>query len=142
MSNYTKRNVLHLAAMHASTDTMDVVSAASLRGLDPDARDRDGHTPNECFLKCRHAHCAVARQSLDVERESWSALMQSTRGDTPVLLNEDENDQDWMATNLDAISCKHEDLCSVDEISIDSMSEHEFVDAEDVYEDIAGSTRC
>ena len=79
ISNYNKRNVLHLAALHASTEVIDMLTRAKLLGLDEEAQDKDGHPPNECFLKCRASHCAVARKSFDAERRSWVGLMKSAR---------------------------------------------------------------
>ena len=79
ISNYNKQNILHLAALHASTEVMDMLTSAKLLGLDEEARDKDGHPPNECFLKCRGSHCAVARKSFDAEKSSWVGLMESAR---------------------------------------------------------------
>ena len=58
---------------------LSLLAAANLPGLEMKARDKDGHSPNECFLQCRGAHCAIARQSLDEEGKAWARLMESTR---------------------------------------------------------------
>ena len=137
MSNHSKRNALHLAAMYASTATMDILSAASVEGLDADARDRDGHTPNECFLKCRNAHCAVARQSLEVERKSWTALMKSARGQARILLDGGDLDHQKLEKFSEGTRSDHEDPSPVDEMSSDSLSDDDFVDAEDSCENVA-----
>ncbi|KAF8859350.1 ankyrin [Acephala macrosclerotiorum] len=130
MSNQSKRNLLHLAALHASTEAMDMLAAADLFGLDPVAQDKDGHSPNECFMECRSAHCAVARKPFDVERKFWVRLMRSARGQTKVSLGVGDEDEE-MGVMHDDICDKHKHSFLVTETSSDSMSEEEYVDAED-----------
>ncbi|KAL8828114.1 MAG: hypothetical protein Q9191_002779 [Dirinaria sp. TL-2023a] len=77
--NHSERNILHLAALHGSMEMLNLLAAADLPGLETEARDKDGHSPNECFLQCRGAHCAAACQSLDLERKAWARLMESAR---------------------------------------------------------------
>ena len=68
-------------ALHVSTEAMDILASADLCKLDADARDSDGHTPNECFIKCRSECCALARKPFKIEAESWVRLMKSVRGE-------------------------------------------------------------
>lgn len=75
----SKRNALHITALYASTDVMELLTTAHLFGLDTLARDKYGHSPDECFMECRNAHCAVARKPFDVEMASWLSLMESAR---------------------------------------------------------------
>ena len=69
-------------------------------------------------------------------------------GHTTVLLHLNYHDQETMETmetmetNLDDTPCKHKELWLVDEISIGSMSEDEFVDEVDCYEDTVGAASC
>lgn len=86
MLNHSERNILHLAALHASTEMLSLLAGAALPGLETEARDKDGHSPNECFLQCRGAYCAVARQSSDLERKAWARLMESARRHAEVSL--------------------------------------------------------
>ncbi|KAL0765958.1 hypothetical protein CaCOL14_011699 [Colletotrichum acutatum] len=78
--NNNKRSLLHLAALHGSTEAMDILASANLCGVDAAIRDKDGHTPNECFVRCRNSHCAVARRPFESEKLSWVSLMNSARG--------------------------------------------------------------
>lgn len=64
MSNY-ERNFLHFAALHASAEVLNMLTAANSFGLDMLAEDRNGHSPKQCFLECHHAHFAVARKCFD-----------------------------------------------------------------------------
>ncbi|KXH65718.1 B-cell lymphoma 3-encoded protein [Colletotrichum salicis] len=75
--NNNKRSLFHLVALHGSTEAMDTLASANLGGVDTTIRDKDGHTPNECFIRCRNDHCAVARKPFDSEKSSWVALMNS-----------------------------------------------------------------
>ena len=50
-----------------------------------DAPDKDGHSPNECFVRCRGAHCAVIRKEWGVEKRAWVRLMMSARGESVVV---------------------------------------------------------
>ena len=130
MSNQSKRNVLHLAALHASTEVMDILTTANLFGLDAVARDKDGHSPNDCFLKCRSAHCAVGRKSFDVERRAWVGLMKSARRQNEVLLGViDEDGETGMITN--DIRTNRKDSLFIIETGSGSTSEEEYVDAYD-----------
>lgn len=130
MSNQSKRNPLHLAALHASTEVMDMLAAANIFGLDPVAQDKDGHSPKECFVECRSAHCAVARKSFDVESKSWVRLMKSTHGQTKVWFGVGDEDEE-AGVMSDDIYDKHKDSFLVSETSSDSISEEEYVNAED-----------
>ena len=81
-------------ALHASTEAMDILASVDLRKLDADAKDNDGHTPNECFIKCRSECCALARKPFNFETESWVRLMKSVRGENhlgcDIIKQEDE----------------------------------------------------
>jgi ankyrin repeat protein len=92
VSNLNKRNALHLAALHATTEVMDMLAEANLLGLDPNASDKDGHSPNECFVRCRGAHCAIERKSFAEENPSWARLMRAARRQFNV--SDDEEDED------------------------------------------------
>lgn len=130
ISNNNKRNVLHLAALHASTEAMDMLSRANLLGLDEEARDKDRHSPNECFLKCRSSHCAVARKSFDVEKRSWVRLMKSARTPTEesvILGDVDEG----MGMVSQVLRDKRNDSGFFSDSGSDSMSEEEYMDAYD-----------
>lgn len=130
MSNRSKRNVLHLAALHASTEVMDILTSANLSGINTTSRDKDGHSPNQCFLECRSAHCAIARKPFHEEKESWVRLLASSCGQMTSL-----DDVDASFGNpeivLDNICYESEDSFLVTEDSSESDSEEEFVDAED-----------
>lgn len=52
-TNGFKRNVLHFAALRADSETMKVLANMRVQGLDPDARDKWGFTPWECFERLR-----------------------------------------------------------------------------------------
>ena len=136
ISNHSKRNVLHLAALHASTEMLDMLTAANLSGLEADARDKDGHSPNECFLNCRSGHCAVSRNSIDQERKSWSRLMKSARRQAGVSLYI-AGEEEEPGRNTEHIYGKHRpsDSLSSIETSCGSISEEEeFMDAFDGHE--------
>ena len=95
MSNLHKRNPLHLAALHASTEVMEILTSASLSAFEAiaDTPDKNGHSPNECFVRCRSAHCAVTRKEWEVEKRAWVRLMMSARGESAVVDdNYDETD--------------------------------------------------
>ncbi|KAF2014140.1 ankyrin [Aaosphaeria arxii CBS 175.79] len=77
--NKSKRNILHIAALYGTTESMDMLAEAGLIGLDPDALDKDGHTPNECFIQCRDANHATTRKRFELENESWTSLMATVR---------------------------------------------------------------
>lgn len=128
VSNQSKRNVLHLAALHASTEVMDMLTAANMFGLNAVARDKDGHSPDECFLKCRSAHCAVARKPFDVERRSWARLMKSALRKTEISLDVSDEDEE---TGVIPEDIRHQckDACMISETSSGSTSEEEYVDA-------------
>ena len=107
-----------------------MLAAAHLPGLDTWIQDKDGHPPNECFVKCRAAHCAVARMSSEVESKSWARLMQSVRGCPDVSLKLSDGNE-WVRTRADIGATKHGTLESVHEISDEDSSVEDFVDAED-----------
>ena len=67
-----------------------------------DAPDNDGHSPNECFVRCRSAHCAVTRKEWDVEKRAWVRLMVSVRGESVVV--DDEHDE--MEVTVEEDACK------------------------------------
>ncbi|KAK1542098.1 B-cell lymphoma 3-encoded protein [Colletotrichum paranaense] len=69
--NNNKRSLLHLTALHGSTEAMDILASANLCGVDTAIRDKDGHTPNECFVRCRDNHCAVTRKPFESEKLAW-----------------------------------------------------------------------
>ena len=119
--------------MHASVETLDALAVANIIGLSENARDEDGHTANECFLKCRSAHCAVARQELDAERKSWNALMRSVGGYGKVLFDESHQHQEPMAKFSNDPRDKQDECCLADEFTSGDMKEDDFVDAEDGY---------
>ncbi|KAL8789421.1 MAG: hypothetical protein Q9213_001178 [Squamulea squamosa] len=130
MSNHNKRNVLHLAALHASVEVLDMLAAANLSGLDAEARDKDNHTPNECFLNCRNTHCAVARRPFNIEKRSWVRLMRSARG-----LSEDSLDvanrekETWVNTKA---TCERPgESFLINDSSSDGSSDEGYVDADD-----------
>ena len=139
ISNHSKRNILHLAALHASTEMLDMLTAANLSGLEAEARDKDGHSPNECFLNCRSAHCAVSRSSADLERQTWVRLMKSARRQaglslyTAAAADDDDDDEEETGQRSEDVHGKHSrsnSLSSV-ETSNDSVSEEEYADAYD-----------
>lgn len=136
MTNQSQRNALHLAALYASTEVLDLLTTANLSGLNADARDRDGHTPNECFLNCRSVSCAVARKSFHVEKAAWVGLMDSLRRRTETSFEVFGNDQATKAMRHDSLV--PEDASDLDrnwtssmEGNDDSASDEEYVDAED-----------
>ena len=123
-----------------------------------DAKDKDGHSPNECFVRCRSAHCAVTREKWDVEKRAWVRLMISVRGERVVFNNEHDEtelrfeedackkrrDSFWDVTDEDEENgVMSKEICdnskessfwgSETECETESMSEEEeeFVDAED-----------
>tara|TARA_R110002003_G_scaffold121_33_gene10925 strand:+ start:3817 stop:4161 length:345 start_codon:yes stop_codon:yes gene_type:complete len=111
---------------------MQLLATANLLGLEPDTRDKDGHTPSECFLRCRSSHCAVVRESFDVEKQIWTRLMRSARGHGEVLREVfDDND---ITVVEDDFSDKRKDSFMSNRIVDESESEDEFVDAEDGFD--------
>jgi hypothetical protein len=100
-----------------------------LSGLEPDSKDKDGHTPNECFLRCRNAHCAVTRQPFDVEKRARVKLMSSARGHGEILY--EGFDDDDVTVVDDDFTSKRNDSFAFSEASGDSDPEDEFVDAEE-----------
>ena len=134
MQNRNKRNALHFAALHAGTEVMDILASIDLCGLDVDAKDKDGHTPNACFMKCRNAYCAVTRTPFEVlvERQSWVRLMKSARGESDLLLDVIEPDEkvrnmspNWWSADKGTV------FVGSTSISSESESDDVFVDAED-----------
>lgn len=109
-----------------------MLSGANLSCLETEARDKDGHSPNECFLRCRSAHCAVARSSIDLERQCWVMLMQSARRQaevSPFTAVEDEETGQKTAS----VRSKHRrsDSLSSCGTSCGTISDEEYVDAFD-----------
>lgn len=107
-----------------------MLNMAKLPGLDPGARDKEGHTPNECFLSCREAHCAVTRKPVDVERRAWANMMSEIRA-------KDESSIDGVncspAATFKSAPSKRKDSFAASEASEDSDSDEEYLDAEDDY---------
>ena len=113
---------------------LTILTTANLRGLEAEARDKDGHSPNECFLKCRSAHCAAARDSIDLERKSWVRLMRCARRrdeNSPCITNEAEETGQGFEDIGDEYRQNDSFSSSSSETSSGSISEEEFVD---VYE--------
>ena len=112
----------------------------NLRGLDleADARDKDDHSANECFLQCRSAHCAVARDSMNRERESWVRLMRSARRrDEDSLCIVDENEDKEMGQGSGDVCDRYrhsDEFLGSSEAGSGSVSEEEFVDADECNE--------
>jgi hypothetical protein len=129
-SNRSRRNILHLAALHASTEVMDMLSTANILGIDTAEKDKDGHSPNQCFLECRNAHCAIVRKPFAVEKRSWTRLMASVgeQAENPLKLDEEHEEVEVI---LGKVADVDEDSISISEHSIDSDREDEFVDADD-----------
>lgn len=98
---------------------MDLLVAANLSGLNTINRDRDGHSPNECFMKCRSAHCAVARKPIGVERMSWLSLMKSASRRSEFLLNLATEDEE-SGVILGDICDERQDPFGASETSSDS----------------------
>jgi hypothetical protein len=129
-SNRSKRNALHLAALYASTEVMDMLTVADIFGIDTTARDKDGHSPNQCFLECRSAHCAITRKPFTVEKRSWARLMASARRPTKGSFDVDEEYEE-AGVMLEKAEIEDKDSSLVREESFDSESEEEYADAED-----------
>ena len=111
---------------------MDILASIDLYGLDVDAKDKDGHTPNECFMKCRNVYCAVTRKPFEVERQSWVRLMKSARGESDLLFDVIEPDEkvrnmspDWWSADKGTVFLGPTSVIS------ESESDDDFVDAED-----------
>jgi hypothetical protein len=104
MSNIHKRNPLHLAALHASTEVMEMLTSDNLSVLKTisDAPDKDGHSPNVCFVRCRGAHCAVTREECDVEKRVWVRLMMFARGESVAV----DDELDEMEVRFEEDACK------------------------------------
>lgn len=113
MSNIHKRNPLHLAALHASIEVMEILTSANLSVLEAivDAPDKDGHSPNECFVRCRSAHCAITRKECDLEKRAWARLMISARGGSVVV----DDDHDETEVRFQGGACKksQDSFCDV-----------------------------
>ena len=140
MKNQFGRNALHLAALYASTETMELLTAAGFSGPKPDAQDKNGNSPNECFLECRNAHCAIARKSFGEEKEAWIRLMASAHGQRKASLetaddSEGFDDEGIGLMQYDSLTSEEllrddrdEDSCK--ESDGDSSSEEVYIDAE------------
>jgi hypothetical protein len=113
MSNLHKRNPLHLAALHASTEVIEMLTSANLSVLEAiaDAPDKDGHSPNECFMRCRSEHCAVTRKKWDVEKRAWVGLMISVRGESVVV--DDEHYETEVRFEVDACNKRRDSIWEV-----------------------------
>jgi hypothetical protein len=108
---------------------MQILATANLPGLEPDTGDEDGHTPSECFLRCRSSHCAVVRESFELEKRIWARLMRSARGHGEVL--HEVFDDDDITVVEDDFRDKRKDSFMSSRIVDESESEDEFVDADD-----------
>ena len=73
MATPFNHNYLHLAALHASPETMAQLSLFDLRGHDPNAKDGGGDTPDGDF-----DHYRKQRPNAE-ERRAWAALMAEAR---------------------------------------------------------------
>ncbi|KAG7077698.1 B-cell lymphoma 3-encoded protein [Colletotrichum scovillei] len=135
--NNNKRSLLHLTALHGSTEAMDILASANLCGVNTAFRDKDGHTPNECFVRCRDNHCAVARKPFGSEKLAWVSLMNSARGqELPVrdLTGQDADDESTIVAS--EYEWGHRKRSTASHVSIDPSdgevsSDDEFMDAED-----------
>ncbi|KAK1488495.1 B-cell lymphoma 3-encoded protein [Colletotrichum abscissum] len=135
--NNNKRSLLHLTALHGSTEAMDILASANLCGVDTAIRDKDGHTPNECFVRCRDNHCAVTRKPFESEKLAWVSLMNSARGqELPFqgLTGQDADDESTIVASEDEWG--HRKISTASYVFIDPSggevsSDDEFVDAED-----------
>ena len=107
-----------------------MLAAANITALDASARDKDGHTPNECFKKCRNAHCAVSRKSFDVERTSFTKLLSSVAGKVEIPIDMIDNDKAEVIL-LETVDEDFNESILVSEIDSDSASDKEYVDAAD-----------
>ncbi|KAK5123276.1 hypothetical protein LTR85_002706 [Meristemomyces frigidus] len=136
LPNHSRRTILHLAALRSSIEAMHIVSTAKLFGLDPSARDIDGHTANECFLECRDAHCAVARRSPAEERSAWTTLVNAVRKQSDVPLFERVSCEDEDEDGEGLASCwpyadTRDSKSELDQSDSDTGSDHDFADAEE-----------
>jgi hypothetical protein len=136
MSNHNKRNALHIAAIHASTEMMDMLASANLIGLDVKALDKDGHSPNQCFVDCRSRYCAITRGSVEAEMESWARLMSSVRmqNDESSNIFDEKNTMDE-GNEADEMSkysrIERKDSFNISGGESESVADEEFVDAEE-----------
>ncbi|KAK1816837.1 hypothetical protein LTR12_008779 [Friedmanniomyces endolithicus] len=125
-TNRSHRNILHLAALYGSTKMMDLLSTSCLVGVNAAARDKHGHTPHECFLRCRGMHCAVARKPFDLESQSWGALVESARRQNEGSKCEANNEAEAMFVVEEIF----DDIFGEDDS--DSASESEYGDAREM----------
>ncbi|EXF77969.1 B-cell lymphoma 3-encoded protein [Colletotrichum fioriniae PJ7] len=135
--NNNKRSLLHLTALHGSTEAMDILASADLGGVDTAIKDKDGHTPNECFIRCRNDHCAIARKPFESEKLAWVSLMNSARGRNfppQDLTAQQADDESTVIAFEDEWSYRKRSTTSpvfVDSSDGEASSDDEFVDAED-----------
>jgi len=106
---------------------MALLAAAKLPGFKPAAQDKDGHTPNECFLRCRDVYCAVAREPFKAEKRAWISLLSSARGHGEVIGEVFDDDDETVVD--DDFSTKRRDSFVTSE-SGDGSDSDDFVDAE------------
>ncbi|KXH39178.1 B-cell lymphoma 3-encoded protein [Colletotrichum nymphaeae SA-01] len=135
--NNNKRSLLHLTALHGSTEAMDILAPANLCCVDTAIRDKDGHTPNECFVRCRDNYCAVTRKPFESEKLAWVSLMNSARGqEMPFqgLTGQDADDESTIVASEDEWGHRKRSTASyvfIDPSGGEVSSDDEFVDAED-----------
>ncbi|EOO01279.1 putative ankyrin repeat protein [Phaeoacremonium minimum UCRPA7] len=80
------RNVLHLAALFAGQDTLNILADANIRGLDVDAVDEDGDTPLNCwrwrkYADSNHLFAGTTRPTVE-DDHAFEALLQGVRDRT------------------------------------------------------------
>ncbi len=105
---------------------MGLLSTSCLIGVNAAARDKHGHTPQECFSRCCATYCAVARKPFDFESQSWGALIESKRRQNEGSKCE-ANDEGEAMLVVEEI---FDDILGEDDG--DSTSESEYADAQDV----------
>lgn len=131
------RNVLHMAALYAGTEVMQILASADLRGLDPLHRNCYGRTPDDLFYAHRDSTCTIHRPPFEEEEAAWTTLMASARRQSGLGIEsgedtsseEDASGEDWQITD----EC--EDLASEEEGAFDVESA--VSDGAEIFEDAA-----
>ena len=73
-------NILHIAALWAGLEVMQILSGTNLQGVDPSLRSQQGgDTPDDCFYNHRNKCCTVIRSPFEEEQRVWRTLMASAR---------------------------------------------------------------
>ena len=62
---------LHLTALYANIGIMELLTAANLRGVDAEARNIYGITPDDCFYNWRDEFCMIERAEPAEEEAAW-----------------------------------------------------------------------